>query len=85
VVLNTVVFRLPVRATTNQEIPSIYVEKGQTGGLPGGSACLILPSSDHVFWRTDEEVDLERNQNYCMDLFALYLRRTIVLIHYSMR
>ena len=29
-------------------------------------------------WRTDLELDLERTQNYCAELFALYLRRMII-------
>ena len=29
-------------------------------------------------WRTDLELDLKRTQNYCVELFALYLRRMII-------
>ena len=32
----------------------------------------------HVVWRTDLEVHLERTQNYCVELLALYLRRMII-------
>ena len=35
-----------------------------------------------VVWRTDLEVDLTRTQNYCEELLALYLRRTIIEIQY---
>ena len=35
-----------------------------------------------VVWRTDLEVDLTRTQNYCVELLALYLRRTIIEIPY---
>ena len=33
--------------------------------------------------RKDLEVDLERTKNYCVELFALYLRRMIVEIQFS--
>ena len=36
-------------------------------------------------WRTDLELDLKRTQNYCVELFALYLRRMIVEIQFSMK
>ena len=35
-----------------------------------------------VVWRTDLEVDLTRTQNYCVELLALYLLRTIIEIQY---
>ena len=31
-----------------------------------------------LVWRTDLELDLELTQNYRTELFALYLRRTII-------
>ena len=37
-----------------------------------------------VVWRTDLEVDLERAQNYFVELLALYLRRMIIYMQYSM-
>ena len=40
--------------------------------LRGGDA------SFQVVWRTDLEVDLERTQNYFVELLALYLRRIII-------
>ena len=40
--------------------------------LRGGDA------SFQVVWRTDLEVDLERTQNYFVQLLALYLRRIIM-------
>ena len=46
--------------------------------LRGGDGSL------QVVWRTDLEVDLEQTQHYCVELLALYLRRMIVYIQYSM-
>ena len=40
--------------------------------------------SVQVVWRTDLEVDLELTQNYWVELLALYPRRMIIKIQYSM-
>ena len=40
--------------------------------LRGGDALF------QVVWRTDLEVDLQRSQNYFVELLALYLRRIII-------
>ena len=85
---------LPVRATVNQEYPSIYVEERQNGERNSQSVLRIPPPPSppllwgrflqggdglsQVVWRTDLEVDLTRTQNYCEELLALYLRRTII-------
>ena len=81
-------FGLPVRATSEQHF--IYVEKKTKWriDLPEGFACHIPLQWDQywgewhglfqVVWRTDFEVDLERAANYCVGLWALYLRRVII-------
>lgn len=38
---------------------------------------LATQATFEVVWQTDLEVDLERRQNYCVELVALYLRRII--------
>ena len=89
---------LPVRATFNQEEPSIYVEERQNGERNSQRVLRIPPPPSppplwgrflqggdglsQVVWRTDLEVDLTRTQNYCVELLALYLRRTIIEIQY---
>ena len=60
------------------------VEKRQNGGRLNQKALCVPLGSFQLVWRTDLEVDLERTQNYCVELFALYLRRTIVEIRFSM-
>ena len=85
-----------MRATPNQELPSIYVEKIQIGGrnsqelirVPSWHPSMgpILRQGDgsfHVVLRTDLEVDLRRTQNYCVKLLAVYLRRMIIKIQSS--
>ena len=80
-----------MRATPHQELPSIYIEKIQTGGRNSNDP-LRVPSwhlsvgpilsrgdgSFHVVLRTELEVDLKRTENYCLKLLALYLRRMII-------
>ena len=89
---------LPVRATFNQEYPSIYVEERQNGERNSQRVLRIPPPPSppllwgrflqggdgfsQVVWRTDLEVDLTRTQNYCEELLARYLRRTIIEIQY---
>ena len=48
---------------------------------PEGTACSLGSFQDVL--RKDLEVDLEPTQNYCVELFALYLRRMIVEIQFS--
>ena len=80
---------LPVRATLNQEIPLVHVEKRPNGrnGISRKLFMSLFPwgrflrggdASFQVVWRTDLEVDLERTQNYFVELLALYLRRIII-------
>ena len=80
---------LPVRATLNQEIPLVHVEKRPNGrnGISRKLSMSLFPwgrflrggdASFQVVWRTDLEVDLERTQNYFVELLALYLRRIII-------
>ena len=88
---------LPVRATLNQEIPLVHVEKRPNGrnGISRKLFMSLFPwgrflrggdASFQVVWRTDLEVDLERTQNYFVELLALFfwLRRIIIYIQYSM-
>ena len=87
---NFVFIRQPLRATPNEELPSIYVEKLQNGGRNSQKALRVpfllqwdrlLEGGDELFqvvWRTDLEVHLERTQNYCVELLALYLQRMII-------
>ena len=82
-------FGLSVRATSEQHF--IYVEKKTKWriDLPEGFACHIPRQWDQylgewhglfqVVWRTDFEVDLERAANYCVGLWALYLRMIILI------
>ena len=61
--------------------------------LPGGFACPIPLSMRPIFARSGRvisgrlansfEEDLKRKQNYCVQLLALYLRRMIIKIQYS--
>ena len=61
------------------------VENRQNSGrLNQRALCVPLGSFQDVL-RKDLEVDLERTQNYCVELFALYLRRMIVEIQFSMK
>ena len=82
---------LPVRATLNQEIPLVHVEKRPNGrnGISRKLFMSLFPwgrflgggdASFQVVWRTDLEVDLERTQNYFVELLALFfwLRRIII-------
>ena len=87
---NFVIIGQPVRATPNQELLSIYVEKIQNGGRNSQKTLRVpfliqwgrfLEGGDGLFqvaWRTDLGVHLERTQNYCVELLALYLRRMII-------
>ena len=87
---NFVITGQPLRATPNEELPSISVEKIQNGGRNSQKALRVpfllqwdrfLEGGDglcQVVWRTDLEVHLERTQNYCVELLALYLRRMII-------
>ena len=73
-----------------KELPSMYVEKIQNGGRNSQKALRVLfllqwdrfleggGGLFHVVWRKDLEVHLERTQNYCVELLALYLRRMII-------
>ena len=61
------------------------VEKRQTGGRLNQRALRVPLGSFQDVLRKDLEVYLERTQNYCVELFALYLRRMIVEIQFSMK
>ena len=73
-----------------------YVKKRQNGGRNSQETLRvpfplvmgpIFAGRDGSFqgvWQTDLEVDLEQTQNYCVELYALYLRGMINLIQYSM-
>lgn len=61
------------------------VEKRQNGGRLNRRALRVPLGSFQDVLRKDLEVDLERTQNYCVELFALYLRRMIVEIQFSMK
>ena len=61
------------------------VEKRQNGGRLNKRALRVPLGSFQNVLRKDLEVDLERTQNYCVELFALYLRRMIVEIQFSMK
>ena len=74
--------------------PHLYRKKTKLRTeLPEGFACPIPlqwgrflrrgDGSFQVTWRTDVEVDLERTQNYCMELLSLDLRLMIIEIQYS--
>ena len=78
-----------LRATLNQEIPLVHIEKRPNGrnGISRKLFMSLFPwgrflrggdASFQVVWRTDLEVDLERTQNYFVELLALYLRRIII-------
>ena len=59
------------------------VEKRQNGGRLNQRALRVPLGSFQDVLRKDLEVDLERTQNYCVELFALYLRRMIVEIQFT--
>lgn len=61
------------------------VEKRQNGGRLNQRALRVPLGSFQNVLRKDLEADLERTQNYCVELFALYLRRMIVEIQFSMK
>ena len=61
------------------------VEKRQNGGRLNQRALRVPLGSFQDVLRKDLEVYLERTQNYCVELFALYLRRMIVEIQFSMK
>ena len=61
------------------------VEKRQNGGRLNQKALCVPLGSFQLVWRTDLEVDLERTQNYCVELFALYPRLMIVEKRFSMK
>ena len=61
------------------------VEKRQNGGRLNQRALRVPLGSFQDVLRKDLEVDLEGTQNYCVELFALYLRRMIVEIQFSMK
>ena len=61
------------------------VENRQNGGRLNQRALRVPLGSFQDVLRKDLEVDLERTQNYCVELFALYLRRMIVEIQFSMK
>ena len=60
------------------------VEKRQNGGRLNQRALRVPLGSFQDVLRKDLEVYLERTQN-CVELFALYLRRMIVEIQFSMK
>ena len=60
------------------------VEKRQKGGRLNQRALRVPLGSFQDVLRKDLEVDLQRTQNYWVELFALYLRRMIVEIQFSM-
>ena len=61
------------------------VENRQNGGRLNQRALRVPLGSFQDVLRKDLEVYLERTQNYCVELFALYLRRMIVEIQFSMK
>ena len=61
------------------------VENRQNSGRLNQRALRVPLGSFQDVLRKDLEVDLERTQNYCVELFALYLRRMIVEIQFSMK
>ena len=82
----TIFIGLPIRATLNQEILLVHVLQMEDG-IPRKLFMSLSPwgrffrgedASFQVVWRTDLEVDLERTENYFVELLALYLRRIII-------
>ena len=86
---NFVIIGQPLRATPNEELPSIYVEKIQNGGRNSQKAFrvpFLLQWTD--FWRegagyfmlSGEQIwkSIWNEQNYCVELLALYLGRMII-------
>ena len=65
-------------------LPSMSKKDKMTNGTPRrdlppqGRVSREGDGSFQVVWRTSLDVDLERTQNYCVELLALYLRPMII-------
>ena len=89
----TVMIGLPERATPNRKMEasvSVQQRDKMADGPPRRLCVSHFPLQCGRFFRekngslrTDLEVDFERTQNYCVELLALYLRRIIISMQYS--
>ena len=85
---------LPIRATFNQEIPLVHVEKRPNGGrnfqktvhvpFPLGPIFRGGDASFQVVWRTDLEVDLENEHKIILCSYWPYICAEL-LCKYSIR